>query len=360
MSRILSVLMKGAEGGYSPFREMSDHLWDLWDFGEIPPEVMQMQTFLGAAGIRPELFPSASDYRFAVLLGHGQATWASYGFPTFELGADTSASMLLTDPSSVPWEDVVFPFPTFSVLLPYPASPLWYTNAVDVPIPAQHVLFHQCRTMPPWVDQEKVYKLGGWPALKELHVDSYFMMLMGPSDSTNLWHTYTAPSAGDKTDSFLGVLGADWFDPAAEGMPGELDVHALKAAGRLVVNLAIYIADLQSKGEWSPFGVKRKAKKGKSTYPVRRWVLNSIKLAPALRRAADTRMLGSPQWKVEARHLVRGHWKSQPCGKGRLERKRVAVQPYWRGPEDGPVLPKPIMEVGVGDGVSRDSLLSKQ
>jgi hypothetical protein len=36
--------------------------------------------------------------------------------------------------------------------------------------------------------------------------------------------------------------------------------------------------------------------------------------------------------------LVRGHWKMQPCGVGRTERKYIHVEPYWRGPEDGPVV----------------------
>lgn len=35
--------------------------------------------------------------------------------------------------------------------------------------------------------------------------------------------------------------------------------------------------------------------------------------------------------------LVRGHWKMQPFGPGRSERKAIHVEPYWRGPEDAPI-----------------------
>jgi hypothetical protein len=35
--------------------------------------------------------------------------------------------------------------------------------------------------------------------------------------------------------------------------------------------------------------------------------------------------------------LVRGHWKMQPCGPGRAERKHIHVMPYWKGPIDAPV-----------------------
>lgn len=33
------------------------------------------------------------------------------------------------------------------------------------------------------------------------------------------------------------------------------------------------------------------------------------------------------------RHLVRGHWRWQVCGKGRLERRLMWIRPHWRGDE---------------------------
>lgn len=42
------------------------------------------------------------------------------------------------------------------------------------------------------------------------------------------------------------------------------------------------------------------------------------------------------------RTLVRGHWKHQPVGPQRQDRKLIQVEPYWRGPEDGPVVVRPI------------------
>jgi hypothetical protein len=41
--------------------------------------------------------------------------------------------------------------------------------------------------------------------------------------------------------------------------------------------------------------------------------------------------------KLSVHHLVAGHWKKQPCGERRKERKLIWVSPYWRGPEDGPL-----------------------
>ena len=39
--------------------------------------------------------------------------------------------------------------------------------------------------------------------------------------------------------------------------------------------------------------------------------------------------------------VVAGHWKMQPCGPGKSERKRIFIEPYWRGPEDAPIAIRP-------------------
>lgn len=41
--------------------------------------------------------------------------------------------------------------------------------------------------------------------------------------------------------------------------------------------------------------------------------------------------------KLDKRVLVRGHWRRQPCGPRNTERKIIWVEPFFRGPEDGPV-----------------------
>jgi hypothetical protein len=42
--------------------------------------------------------------------------------------------------------------------------------------------------------------------------------------------------------------------------------------------------------------------------------------------------------KLFVRSLVAGHWKMQPCGEGRKDRKLIRIEPYWRGPLDAPVV----------------------
>jgi hypothetical protein len=33
--------------------------------------------------------------------------------------------------------------------------------------------------------------------------------------------------------------------------------------------------------------------------------------------------------------VVRGHWRDQPCGPGRAERRRKWIAPFWKGPKEG-------------------------
>lgn len=40
------------------------------------------------------------------------------------------------------------------------------------------------------------------------------------------------------------------------------------------------------------------------------------------------------------RHLVRGHFRNQVCGAGRADRKRIWIQPHWRGEEGLPIATK--------------------
>jgi hypothetical protein len=64
----------------------------------------------------------------------------------------------------------------------------------------------------------------------------------------------------------------------------------------------------------------------------------SVNCVQAVREAAfGGRRRGSPAVQT----LVRGHIKRQVVGVGRSGRKVIWVEPYWRGPEDAPILARP-------------------
>ncbi|MBI2395058.1 MAG: hypothetical protein HYV09_36145 [Deltaproteobacteria bacterium] len=55
------------------------------------------------------------------------------------------------------------------------------------------------------------------------------------------------------------------------------------------------------------------------------------------RDAIGAYVSGRAQRAPSVRTLVRGHWKRQPVGPASADRKWIHVEPYWRGPQDGPL-----------------------
>ena len=47
--------------------------------------------------------------------------------------------------------------------------------------------------------------------------------------------------------------------------------------------------------------------------------------------------------KIEARFIVRGHWKNQACGEKHSSHKRIRIEPYYKGPEFGKEINKPYL-----------------
>lgn len=63
----------------------------------------------------------------------------------------------------------------------------------------------------------------------------------------------------------------------------------------------------------------------------------ALDVRPALRAFSEGQRRGPPSVQT----LVRGHYKRQVVGISRSGRKVIWVEPYWRGPEDAPILSRP-------------------
>lgn len=64
-----------------------------------------------------------------------------------------------------------------------------------------------------------------------------------------------------------------------------------------------------------------------------RWLLGkSVKIHSKIIAQSRQNDAGLRQL-LETQHVVRGHFKQQAHGQGRLERKTIWVEPYWRGPD---------------------------
>jgi hypothetical protein len=116
----------------------------------------------------------------------------------------------------------------------------------------------------------------------------------------------------------------------------DVDDRASALIGRLVANSCLAMSDPTNLKAPRPMSAKAKAKAQKRGEPtVTTYVLGKpIKL--------DCRQVVAAYGRGERQApsvqvLVRGHWKRQPCGPRRVDRKVIHVEPYWRGPEDAPI-----------------------
>lgn len=117
---------------------------------------------------------------------------------------------------------------------------------------------------------------------------------------------------------------------------------SLVLATRLVVGVCLLMADPSTvkppKGATFPSANKERAKAPPVTGP-QTFVVG----APVtIDCRAELRALQEGKGaSVTVRFIVRGHWKMQPHGPGRQQRKVIWIQPYWKGDEGMPMLVRP-------------------
>lgn len=117
------------------------------------------------------------------------------------------------------------------------------------------------------------------------------------------------------------------------------DKRVSSLLGRLIANTCIAMSNPENvKGPRENKKPNHKGKKRESDEPtVRTYVLGkpiSLDCREAVRDYVEGRRGKSPSVQV----LVIGHWKMQPYGPKSSLRKLIWREPFWRGPEDAPIL----------------------
>lgn len=72
----------------------------------------------------------------------------------------------------------------------------------------------------------------------------------------------------------------------------------------------------------------------------------AIDCRPAIREYLEG--AGTPGESPIFQTMVRGHYKRQVCGVGRVDRRVIWIEPYWRGPEEAEILVRPHRVKGDG------------
>jgi hypothetical protein len=253
--------------------------------------------------------------------------WTQLGRPIFRLTADLLAAMLVTECGGVSMDEVQLPFGALVLQVPPLLSTLGWDNQREF---VRTILVHRFRAV----------RAGSQTTMEEYiradgpQEERIFLALIGERGAS-AWALQGFAGDGD-AETWLGTLDSGFYEHRF-GMPSdETDERTVAAAWRMVVNLALYTS---ARTLPAPDRPKRKVtKRGKRTakYLDRVYRIgHEIKLPAALHSAArDYVESGSKPaaWRASRRFVVRGHFRNQAVGKGRLERKRIWIQPFWKGP----------------------------
>lgn len=268
--------------------------------------------------------------------------WVDAGRPTFVVTAGLMAELLLTDPGKLTEADVAWPFEAFRIVLPNPDCGIEFTDVDGVSrvrMATIHVLaWNGTDTR----DVGSMQALVAAQTLGDFQAALHGVSVGNLPDPSRMIRAY----AGDGLSVFRDQLwcGAapvsDWIkdgvcandDPLLQSTHAlmDLDRHALRMAQRVAVNLALYLSSEDERvvgPVWTP--ATKGEGKDKRTWTIGR----AVKIDKEVREAAtEVAAGGTKREGTKVRFIVRGHFRNQACGVGRLDRKRIYIKPHWHGP----------------------------
>lgn len=249
-----------------------------------------------------------------------QLRWVQYGAPVCDITAGLAGALLLT--RTTPLSEIQWPFPAL-VLRPPRGILSIVSQFTGKPVDVVFIAAHR---------------------IAETEGRVRIRITLHSEDHGQIWIDHR-PEWFDRyvqTDDSAEIL-ADmkWVQATTFDLPDRdpRDDDTWQRALRLVLNFLSWFS-AQPGGIASGMPHNRAANRPlqqpapEDAAPI--WVFGrEVKLSPELRAAAvaslDARQ--HRDWAVMARHIVRGHFRNQPCGEGRQQIRRIWISPFWRGPE---------------------------
>jgi hypothetical protein len=246
--------------------------------GELAPRQLK---YKASGGVTAEL----------VELGRWFLAWARHGYNVMDLSASFVAAMLLTDARAIDVSEVRMPFGGVLMLLPdgfaQGAEGASYTKIHATELPGGHL-------------------------------------------------SLCASDGARVIDTLIQRDGLTW--DSFDGLPSDVTDAADQRSARTIRQVAFcalaYVGAVQSSMERRDAAPKRRRARVADGATPRLWdVGRTIQIHPHLVRAArgGAREIA---FRLKYQHIVRGHYREQPHGPRRSERKRIWIAPFWKGPED--------------------------
>ncbi len=251
----------------------------------------------------------------------GTASWAQTGYPDFDLPSDFFHALAATDFGDANEESLHLPFPAFCIRLP------------------ENSIMHGARN---------IFVLtydGDFDDLPEggFEVRDDAVLRQGKGRITSIVTNVPLEGLDDAQAvswpsyvTLKQVLAqAPSIPPKAKQMKNwELLAEAMMLSRRILVNMLLYInanGGLPEKGK-KKLGPDVPVERDHKEHPRFR-VGRPIKLSPMTRKMLYERNPSAESRELMARFMVRGHWRNQAHGPNRALRKRMWIEPHWKGPD---------------------------
>jgi len=239
------------------------------------------------------------------------ARWAGCGFPQIVLSHTLAASLMATRILAEATDDVRPPWPAFLITMPEGL----------LSVPDLHNPQEGKGEMS--VDYVAVFHEPTFVNIKARSRTSELLLAMHKKS--------IAAGLEDQEDELL--------RPPKPGAYALEEVHArtLSLLWKLMIGVDLELSD-PSRFKAPSGGARALRPPRPGVAPAAATFRLTRKVIVDCREAVTEHLRGIRRSAPSVQSLVRGHWKRQPFGPGQAERKWIHLEPYWRGPEEAPVV----------------------
>lgn len=248
--------------------------------------------------------------------------WARYGCPVFALDLDLALMLCATDTSKVDLSTIRHPFPAYVVQVP--RGVMSYSDSWGRQQTPTHLLV----------------TAGGRVEFRDPAPETHEILFSQQIGYPGALHCLNKVAPGQR------------YDMEIRDEDGISDFDDFVRMSRLTLGVPLYLATSAAVPRPASKKQRRRAAAADAVVLPRVFdVTSKVRLSSSMRSAlALNSSTDRTAYAVQTRHIVRGHFKQQPHGPNGADRKTVWVEPYWRGPEDGPRLVARTYETGTGTG----------
>lgn len=288
----------------------------------------------------PELF---SDEIWTLVAPNGireycvdMAAWYDQGFPKIVVEAQYAAALMATGLTPEIEASIIPPWSAFIIELK--DSPLPYLTKIKSEVAVNHIFVRAYEKDGTQRWDIKLYA-GSWEMLGLQHV-STAEMVASDDDKIEMFLDSQRRTLYDEHE--IRDLERTGFSLEELEPFFEQNARLTAVAQRLVAGVCLTMSDPNNVRQVRPKPMKAsfKSKHQRGLPLVRTFVLGRP-VTVDCRSSIHDYVLGRKASVHNVQSLVRGHWKHQAHGLGRLQRKLIHVEPYWRGPEDAPIPIRP-------------------